>query len=244
MSDRTGWPQPMDGYVTPRFAGPVTFMRLPVIEDASQLDIALLGVPFDLGTTNRAGARHGPREIRNMSSIIRRVNPATRVEPCRLVPRGRCRRHADQPGRPDDLAAHDRGPRGGDPRRRRLDAGAGRRPPGLPAHPARHRPGGAGPRAARHGAFRRAFRHQRQLFRRHAASPMARPSAARSRKGCSTRSASCRSASAARSSTWPTWTGRAAAGVRIIPIEEVRGAGSRRDHRRGAARGGRRARPT
>lgn len=102
MSERADWPQPLDGYVTPRFAGPVTFMRLPVVEDASRLDIALLGVPFDLGTTNRAGARHGPREIRNMSSIIRRVNPATRVEPCRLC---RVADAGDTPTNPADLMA-------------------------------------------------------------------------------------------------------------------------------------------
>ena len=96
----TDWPQPLDGNVTPRFAGPATFMRLPIVEDATQLDIALLGVPFDLGTTNRAGARHGPREIRNMSSIIRRVHPVTRIEPCRLCRVGDA---GDTPTNPADL---------------------------------------------------------------------------------------------------------------------------------------------
>ena len=100
MPPTSTWPQPLDGVVTPRFAGPVTFMRLPQIEDASQLDIALLGVPFDLGTTNRAGARHGPREIRNMSAIIRRVHPVTRVEPCRLC---RVADAGDTPTNPADL---------------------------------------------------------------------------------------------------------------------------------------------
>ena len=100
MTDPSAWPQPMDGMTTPRFAGPVTFMRLPQVEDASTLDIALLGVPFDLGTTNRAGPRHGPREIRNMSSIIRRVHPVTRVEPCRLC---RVADVGDTPTNPADL---------------------------------------------------------------------------------------------------------------------------------------------
>jgi guanidinopropionase len=98
--DPTQWPQPLDGTITPRFAGPVTFMRLPQIEDASFLDIALLGVPFDLGTTNRPGARHGPRDIRHMSSIIRRVHPVTRIEPCRLC---RIADAGDTPTNPADL---------------------------------------------------------------------------------------------------------------------------------------------
>jgi guanidinopropionase len=98
--DPTQWPQPLDGTITPRFAGPVTFMRLPQIEDASILDIALLGVPFDLGTTNRPGARHGPRDIRHMSSIIRRVHPVTRIEPCRLC---RVADAGDTPTNPADL---------------------------------------------------------------------------------------------------------------------------------------------
>jgi guanidinopropionase len=38
------------------------------------VDVALVGVPFDGGTTNRPGARHGPREIRNQSSLMRRIN--------------------------------------------------------------------------------------------------------------------------------------------------------------------------
>lgn len=96
----TDFPQPLDGAITPRFAGPVTFMRLPQVEDASLLDIALLGVPFDLGTTNRTGPRHGPREIRNVSSIIRRAHPVTRIEPCRLC---RVADAGDTPTNPADL---------------------------------------------------------------------------------------------------------------------------------------------
>jgi guanidinopropionase len=56
-------------------------MRLPHTEDPTDIDIALIGVPWDGGTTNRAGARHGPREIRNQSSLIRRVHPETLVSP-------------------------------------------------------------------------------------------------------------------------------------------------------------------
>jgi guanidinopropionase len=65
---------PADGALVPRFAGVPSFMRLPVLDDLSLVDVALVGVPFDGGTTNRAGARHGPREIRNQSSLVRRIN--------------------------------------------------------------------------------------------------------------------------------------------------------------------------
>jgi guanidinopropionase len=66
--------QPMDAALVPRFAGMPSFMRLPVLADPAGVDVALVGVPFDGGTTNRAGARHGPREIRNQSSLMRRIN--------------------------------------------------------------------------------------------------------------------------------------------------------------------------
>lgn len=83
--------QPPDLNAMPRFAGVPSFMRLPVESDYSKLDIALIGVPWDGGTTNRAGARHGPREIRNMSSLIRRINHATGLAPfelCRVADAG------------------------------------------------------------------------------------------------------------------------------------------------------------
>jgi len=67
------FPQPVSGMVMPRFGEVPSFMRLPIERDPAMLDIALVGVPFDGGTTNRPGARHGPREIRNMSSFMRRV---------------------------------------------------------------------------------------------------------------------------------------------------------------------------
>jgi guanidinopropionase len=74
-------PQPVDGAVVPRFAGIATFMRLPAVASAAGLDIALTGIPWDGGTTNRAGARHGPREIRNQSSLMRRVHHVSGTEP-------------------------------------------------------------------------------------------------------------------------------------------------------------------
>ena len=66
--------EPVDAALVPRFAGFPSFMRLPVLSDPALVDVALVGVPFDGGTTNRPGARHGPREIRSQSSLMRRIN--------------------------------------------------------------------------------------------------------------------------------------------------------------------------
>lgn len=93
-------PQPIDASEVPRFAGLSTFMRLPYQPDPAQLDIALAGVPWDGGTTNRAGARHGPREIRNQSSLIRRVHPVSRIAPYELCRVGDV---GDAPVNPIDL---------------------------------------------------------------------------------------------------------------------------------------------
>ncbi|WP_343715723.1 agmatinase [Inquilinus sp.] len=76
--------EPLDSGQVPRFAGIPTFMRLPLATPA-EVDIALVGVPFDGGVTNRAGARHGPRELRNQSSLMRRVHHVTGVSPYDLV---------------------------------------------------------------------------------------------------------------------------------------------------------------
>lgn len=92
--------EPIDSMIMPRFGAIPTFMRLPHVEDPSDVDIALIGVPWDGGTTNRAGARHGPREIRNMSSLIRRVHHVSRIAPyelCRVADLG------DTPVNPVDL---------------------------------------------------------------------------------------------------------------------------------------------
>ncbi len=72
----------------PRFTEIATFMRAPLVESLENLDIALVGVPTDLGVTNRAGARHGPREIRNASSLMRTNNLAMGINPyelCRIA---------------------------------------------------------------------------------------------------------------------------------------------------------------
>ena len=73
--------QPLGGNEMPRFGGIATMMRLPHNPDASELDVAFVGVPFDIGTSNRAGARFGPRQIRTESCLIRPYNMATRAAP-------------------------------------------------------------------------------------------------------------------------------------------------------------------
>jgi guanidinobutyrase len=77
----TDFPQPLGGNEMPRFGGIATFMRLPLITDLSQLDVAVVGVPFDIGTSNRPGARFGPRGIRSESVLLRPYNMATRAAP-------------------------------------------------------------------------------------------------------------------------------------------------------------------
>jgi len=74
-------PLPVDALVYPRFSGIPTFMRLPHIPRAEELDIAIIGIPFDGGTTYRPGPRFGPRNIRVQSAMIRPWNPVLKVNP-------------------------------------------------------------------------------------------------------------------------------------------------------------------
>lgn len=77
-----------DPMLEPRYAEIATFMRAPLAKSIDDLDIALVGVPTDLGVTNRPGARHGPREIRNASSLMRTMNLAMGINPyelCRIA---------------------------------------------------------------------------------------------------------------------------------------------------------------
>jgi guanidinobutyrase len=73
--------QPLSGNDMPRFAGLTTMMRLPSQTDATGLDACFIGVPFDIGTSNRSGTRMGPRQIRAESPLIRPYNMATRAAP-------------------------------------------------------------------------------------------------------------------------------------------------------------------
>lgn len=73
--------QPLGGNEMPRFAGHATMFRLPTQTDASDLDIAIVGVPLDIGTSNRGGSRFGPRQIRSESVMVRPYNMATCAAP-------------------------------------------------------------------------------------------------------------------------------------------------------------------
>ena len=73
--------QPLGGNEMPRYAGPGTMFRLPSAESAQGLDIAIAGVPLDIGTSNRSGTRFGPRQIRNESVMVRPYGMATRAAP-------------------------------------------------------------------------------------------------------------------------------------------------------------------
>ena len=72
----------------PRYTEIATFMRAPLASTLNNIDIGLIGVPTDLGVTNRPGARHGPREIRNASSLMRSFNLGLGINPyelCRIA---------------------------------------------------------------------------------------------------------------------------------------------------------------
>ena len=73
--------QPLGGNAMPRFAGLATMMRLPAATSPEGLDAAFIGVPLDIGTSNRAGARFGPRQIRAESALLRPYNMATGAAP-------------------------------------------------------------------------------------------------------------------------------------------------------------------
>jgi agmatinase len=72
---------PRNPFVSPRFGQIATFMLLPAAETPAGLDVALLGIPYDGGTSYRTGARFGPRAVREQSSLIRPWNPVLKVHP-------------------------------------------------------------------------------------------------------------------------------------------------------------------
>ena len=73
--------QPLGGNDMPRFGGPGTMMRLPAAGSAKGLDACFVGIPLDIGASNRSGTRFGPRQIRAESVMIRPYNMATRAAP-------------------------------------------------------------------------------------------------------------------------------------------------------------------
>jgi guanidinobutyrase len=73
--------QPLSGNAMPRFGGIASMLRLPVVNSPEGLDAAFIGVPLDIGTSHRPGARFGPRQIRAESALIRPYNMATGAAP-------------------------------------------------------------------------------------------------------------------------------------------------------------------
>lgn len=76
-----GFNQPLGGNAMPRTGGPATMMRLPEAASAEGLDACFVGIPMDIGTSNRPGTRLGPRQIRDESRMLRPYNMATRAAP-------------------------------------------------------------------------------------------------------------------------------------------------------------------
>ncbi len=77
--------RPVSGMDLPRFAGVATFMRLPHVGPdhprLGEVEIGIVGLPFDGAVSNRPGARHGPRALRDASTMLRAQNGATGVRP-------------------------------------------------------------------------------------------------------------------------------------------------------------------
>lgn len=73
--------QPISGNDLARFSGPNSFMRLPMVNDLKGLDVAVLGVPMDIGTSWRSGTRFGPKEVRAQSAMIRPYHMGTGAAP-------------------------------------------------------------------------------------------------------------------------------------------------------------------
>ncbi|NKB26581.1 MAG: agmatinase [Rhodobacteraceae bacterium] len=73
--------QPISGNDLARFAGPGTFMRLPQVGSAAGLDVAIVGIPMDHGTSWRSGTRFGPKEVRSESAMIRPYHIQTGAAP-------------------------------------------------------------------------------------------------------------------------------------------------------------------
>jgi agmatinase len=74
-------PRPLNAQITPRFAGPVTYYRLPGRSSVSEVEVPIVGVPYDTGASFRVGARFGPRAIREASSLLRPYNRILAVDP-------------------------------------------------------------------------------------------------------------------------------------------------------------------
>jgi agmatinase len=77
--------EPADSLQTPRFTGIPTFARLPYVRTLEDVDLAVIGVPFDTAVTYRPGGRFGPNAIRSASVMIRPYNPVLEVNPFEVL---------------------------------------------------------------------------------------------------------------------------------------------------------------
>ena len=73
--------QPLSGNEMPRFGGIASMFRLPMATDTAALNVGIIGVPLDIGTSNRTGTRYGPRQIRAESVLVRPYSMATGAAP-------------------------------------------------------------------------------------------------------------------------------------------------------------------
>ncbi len=71
----------VDPQAQPRYTGIASFFRTPMTQDLSEVDVGLIGVPYDGGVTHRSGARHGPKAVRDQSSMLRRYHNTTGFAP-------------------------------------------------------------------------------------------------------------------------------------------------------------------
>ena len=157
----TRYQEMTDPQARPRYTGIPTFFRAPHTESLADTDIGVIGVPYDGGVTNRTGARHGPRAVRDQSSLLRRLHPhgMAPFDTARVRDLGDC--WIEQPYALEGALAEIATLLHGD-RRRQGGAAVGRRRPfDQPADPARRRR----PATGRHDPYRRALRHRRRLSR-------------------------------------------------------------------------------
>ena len=76
--------EPVDASVVPRFSDVATFLRTKRVEMSSEIDIGLVGVPFDIGLNYRGGPREGPGAVRHSSRLIRKVHQTSDIQPYKL----------------------------------------------------------------------------------------------------------------------------------------------------------------
>lgn len=76
--------EPVDATKVPRFSDIATFLRTQRVEPDPEIDIGLVGVPFDIGLNYRGGPREAPGAVRHASRILRKVHPTLGTEPYKL----------------------------------------------------------------------------------------------------------------------------------------------------------------